>query len=129
MHSVAPPKRPLFRRSELAVRAIGIRCRPTASESLLWQALRRHQLGCEIRRQVPLGRFVADFLVPQAHVVIEVDGPYHSRRRSADARRDAWLGRAGYRVLRLEAEQVEHQLPAAIERIRAELEAARCSAR
>jgi very-short-patch-repair endonuclease len=95
----------------------------------LWQALRRHQLGCEIRRQVPIGRFVVDFLVPEARVVVEVDGPYHSRRRAADARRDAWLGRAGYRVLRLGSELVEQQLPLAIERIRAELEAARCSAR
>jgi very-short-patch-repair endonuclease len=95
----------------------------------LWEAIRRHQLGIQIRRQVPIGRFVVDFLVPEARVVLEVDGPYHSQRRAADARRDAWLGRAGYRVLRLEAALVEHQLPLAIERIHAELVAARCSAR
>ncbi len=67
---------------------------------------------------------MVDLLICQARVVVEVDGPYHCRRRAADARRDEWLRRAGYRVLRLDANLVEHQLPEAIERIRAELKAA-----
>jgi very-short-patch-repair endonuclease len=64
---------------------------------------------------------VADFPAPEVSLVVEIDGPYHSRRQLADARRDEWLRRAGYRVLRLEAELVEHELPVAVERIRAEL--------
>jgi very-short-patch-repair endonuclease len=33
-------------------------------------------------------------------VVIEVDGRQHSQQRSYDARRDAWLKKEGFRVLR-----------------------------
>jgi len=43
------------------------------------------------------------------------------RRAGADARRDETLRRAGYRVLRLEAELVMQQLPLALERIAAAL--------
>jgi very-short-patch-repair endonuclease len=68
------------------------------------------------------GRFIVDLLVPELRLVIEVDGRYHARRRNADARRDRALARAGYRVLRLEAEQVMGDLPAAVARIRTELE-------
>jgi very-short-patch-repair endonuclease len=54
-------------------------------------------------------------------LVVEVDGDYHARRQQADARRDRALARAGYRVLRLEAELVMHDLPAAVARIRDEI--------
>jgi very-short-patch-repair endonuclease len=43
---------------------------------------------------------------PAVRLVIEVDGEYHSRRGTADARRDRVLRRLGYQVLRLEAELV-----------------------
>jgi very-short-patch-repair endonuclease len=65
-----------------------------------------------------LGRFIADLFVPQLRLVIEVDGGYHTERPEADARRDRALARAGYHVLRIEAELVVTDLPAAVERIR-----------
>ena len=63
----------------------------------------------------------SDFLAPELQLAVEVDGKYHTRRPRADARRDEQLRRAGYRVLRLEAELVVRDLPAAVARIRAEL--------
>jgi very-short-patch-repair endonuclease len=57
-------------------------------------------VNCE---QVVIGRFIADFAAPTARLVVEVDGEYPSRRRTADARRDRVLRRLGYRVLRFEA--------------------------
>ena len=77
---------------------------------------------------VPIGRFVVDFLVHQAHLVVEIDGAWHARRAQADACRDRALRRAGYRVLRLAAKLVERDLAAAVERIRAEI-GALCGAR
>jgi very-short-patch-repair endonuclease len=68
-----------------------------------------------------LGRYITDFYAPAAHLAVEVDGGYHARRERADARRDAKLTRAGYRVLRLEAELVMRDLPAALGRIRGAL--------
>jgi len=64
---------------------------------------------------------VVDFLAPAERVIVEVDGSFHELTRSADARRDAALARAGYRVVRLEAELVMHRLPEALARVEAAL--------
>lgn len=49
--------------------------------------------------------------------IVEVDGGYHARREAADTRRDAKLRRVGYRVLRVRAREVLHELPEVLERI------------
>jgi very-short-patch-repair endonuclease len=111
----------LTHRSQLLEqRATHMRRAPTTSEARLFAALRGGQLGVAFRRQVPLlGRFIVDLLAPQLRLVVEVDGGYHEQR--ADARRDRALARAGYTVLRLEAELVMSDLPAAVARVRAAL--------
>jgi len=80
--------------------------------------LRSSQLGVAFRRQVPLLGFIADFYAPSARLIVEVDGGYHVRRKSADARRGHKLVRAGYRILRLEADLVMRDLPAALLAVR-----------
>jgi len=102
----------------LALHAHTMRQAPTDSEARLWRALRSTQLGVAFRRQVPLLGFVADFYAPSARLVVEVDGGYHRRRVNADARRDLKLARAGYRVVRLQAELVMRDLPAAVLAVR-----------
>jgi very-short-patch-repair endonuclease len=105
----------------LAQRAQLMRSNPSWPEQKLWEAIRQGQLGMPFRRQVVVGRFIADFVAPRAKLVVEVDGRCHEQRRAADARRDRVLARLGYRVLRLEAELVVRQLPVALERVRAAL--------
>jgi very-short-patch-repair endonuclease len=96
---------------------------PTASEARLFEALRGGRLGVSFRRQVPvLGRFIADFLAPEVRLVVEVDGLYHTRTTAADARRDRALARAGYRVLRLDAQLVTVDLDSAVARVATEVE-------
>ena len=92
--------------STLNAHAHRMRQAPTDSEATLWRALRARQLGVEFRRQVPVLRFIVDFLAPAARLIVEVDGGYHARRTRADARRDEKLRRAGYRVLRVHADNV-----------------------
>jgi very-short-patch-repair endonuclease len=71
---------------------------------------------------VPLAeRFIVDFYAPRARLVVEVDGGWHARRGAADASRDAKLRCLGYRVLRISAELVMADLPAAVALIRAAL--------
>jgi len=95
---------------------------PTDSEAALCRLLSGRKLGVQFRRQVPLaGRYIADFLAPSAHLIVEVDGACHEGRASADARRDRVLAKLGYRVLRLEAELVLSQPTLALSRIRAAL--------
>jgi very-short-patch-repair endonuclease len=102
----------------LAHRARQMRSEPTISEAKLWQAIAGSRLGAAFRRQAVLGEMIVDFLAPTRHLVVEVDGPYHARRRRADARRDRRLTALGYRVLHLDAALVMHALPAALEKIR-----------
>jgi very-short-patch-repair endonuclease len=97
----------------LAAYAHRLRREPTDSEARLWRALRSSQLGVAFRRQVPVLGFIVDFLAPSVRLIVEVDGGYHARRKSADERRDIKLNRAGYRVLRIDAELVMRDLTAA----------------
>jgi very-short-patch-repair endonuclease len=90
------------RQSVLEQRAREMRLALTASEQVLWQAMRGRQLGVQFRRQVVLGRYIADFFASELKLVVEVDGGYHGRlRERSDERRDRWLHRQGCTVLRL----------------------------
>ncbi len=73
----------------------------TAPEELLWSHLRNRRLGgFKFRRQVPLDRYVVDFLCFDAKLILEIDGPTHDGRLAADAVRTDALGAMGYLVLR-----------------------------
>ena len=110
------------RASVLAQHASRMRHAPTTSEARLFEALRAGPLGVSFRRQVPLlGRFIADLLAPEVKLVVEIDGHYHAGREAADARRERALVRAGYHVLRLEAELVMADVGAAVARVAAEV--------
>ena len=70
-----------------------------------------------------MGPYVVDFLVPEAGLVIEVDGGVHRGREKEDAARDAFLAAQGLRVLRLDAALVMRELPEAVARVRAAMRA------
>jgi very-short-patch-repair endonuclease len=96
-----------FRANTLSTRAMQMRHAPTTSEARLFEWVRGKRLGVAFRRQVPvLGRYIVDLLAPELRLVVEIDGAYHLERGEADARRDRALVRAGYHVLRLDAELV-----------------------
>ncbi len=115
----ARPRKSAHRSAVVAGYAASMRWAPTPSEALLWSALRGRRLGVLFRRQVIVAGYIADFAAVEARLIVEVDGPYHEQRRRADARRDRALARAGYRVLRVEAQLVVRELPVVVERIRA----------
>ena len=63
--------------------------------------LRLHQMdGHRFRRQVPIGRFVADFACHDARLVVEIDGSQHDAASPGEIERTGFLEREGYRVLR-----------------------------
>jgi very-short-patch-repair endonuclease len=77
-----------------------LRREPPATERLLWKLLRNRRLdGLKFRRQLPLGRYVADFVCLRHRLIVEADGPHHTDS-TTDAVRDAWLRSQGFRVLR-----------------------------
>ncbi len=77
-----------------------MRSAPTEAEERLWGALRNRRLdGLKVRRQVPIGPYIADFVCLEAKLIIELDGSQHADS-PRDRMRDAELGRRGFRVLR-----------------------------
>ncbi|MEI9963543.1 MAG: DUF559 domain-containing protein [Caulobacteraceae bacterium] len=79
---------------------------PVATERLLWDLLRDRSLaGLKFRRQVPIGRYIVDFLCLRHRLVVEADGPFHEDS-PRDVERDAWLIAQGFRVLRFRNEEV-----------------------
>jgi very-short-patch-repair endonuclease len=62
-----------------------------------------------------------DFCAPAIKLIIQVDGAIHARKLGADVRRDLKLRRLGLRVVRVSAELLLRDLPAAIAVVRAAL--------
>ena len=91
----------------------------TFTERLLWPELRA--LDQNWRRQVPIGRFTADFCSHGRKLVVEIDGGVHRLEEVAlrDATRDDWLRSQGYRVLRFTAREVELKLSEVVRAIEA----------
>lgn len=76
----------------------------TEAEIVLWTFVRKRSLsGFKFRRQHPIGPYIADFACIQAKLVVEVDGATHwtPEQLAHDARRTAFMERAGWRVLRV----------------------------
>jgi very-short-patch-repair endonuclease len=48
------------------------------AEKVLWQKIKRKQLGYRFLRQFSIGRFVVDFYCPEKRIAIEIDGFTHS---------------------------------------------------
>ncbi len=85
----------------LRLRAKTMRTNATEAEALMWKLLRdRRFVGFKFRRQLPIGRFIVDFVCPSAMLIVELDGSQHAEDKR-DLARDAWLTSRGYRVLRI----------------------------
>nr|MBI2904052.1 endonuclease domain-containing protein [Chloroflexota bacterium] len=93
----------------------------TPAEAKIWAAVRNNQLGVKIRRQHPIGHFIADFCCAATKLVIEIDGDTHAEPGQAayDAPRTAWLEERGHRVIRFTNHDVHHNLAAVLEAIHA----------
>jgi very-short-patch-repair endonuclease len=75
----------------------------TIAETILWRALRGSRFsGPKFRRQVPVGKYVADLLSVEHRLIVELDGRPHNTEEAIahDRTRDSFLIANGYRVLR-----------------------------
>jgi very-short-patch-repair endonuclease len=91
-HQPVPPSKRRFARS--------MRHESTEAEDRLWQELRGRRLDrIKFRRQVPIGRYIADFICLDAKLVVEIDGSQHAESIH-DLERGAELKARGFRVLR-----------------------------
>ena len=82
-------------------RARALRLDMTEAERRVWQVSRSRQMqGHKFRRQVPIGRYIADFVCHEARLIVEIDGSQHDRSSRREAERTEFLQNEGYRILR-----------------------------
>lgn len=106
-------------------RARALRKVMTKSEVILWQSLRREQLGgFKFRRQVPVGPYIADFACVEMKLIVEVDGATHAEddEIAYDARRTRLLELRGWRVWRVLNTDIYEGLDGVVELLLLELE-------
>lgn len=98
------PKHPDWKvPTKLRANARELRRNSTDAERVLWSELRAGRLsGVIFRRQVPIERYIADFICHAAKLVIELDGGQHfsDDGERSDALRSAAIEAKGFKVLR-----------------------------
>jgi SPP1 gp7 family putative phage head morphogenesis protein len=68
-------------------------------------------LGIDYIRQCPIGRYFADFAIPDLMIVIEVDGIFwHKDTKDKDLRRQKILEKMGWQVVRYDDNQLSNML-------------------
>ena len=92
------------------IRARALRQNMTEAERRLWDVLRSRQVNeFQFRRQVPIGRYIADFVCHRAHLIIEIDGGQHDPSAKEETERTTFLQSEGYRGGGLLSQGLLHQ--------------------
>jgi tRNA/rRNA methyltransferase len=97
-----------------------LRRNPTEAERKLWHALTndRRFASHGFKRQTPVGRHVTDVVSFPLRLVIDlVPGDESAAAAKARVERRAWLEQRGYRVVVVQAAEVEADVSAVLERI------------
>ena len=94
---------------------------PTIAEQVLWEHIRDKALGKKFLRQHIIGDYIADFVSPEHHLIIEVDGAYHAERQQLekDEDRTGKLNKMGFRVVRFTNEEILNDIETTIKTIKA----------
>ncbi|PHS37190.1 MAG: hypothetical protein COA91_10785 [Robiginitomaculum sp.] len=95
------------------------------AEAIFWREVRGRIVGgFKFRRQVPIDKFIADFVCESAKLIIELDGHQHADTKDADLARTETLETKGYRVIRFWNHDVYNNLDGVMIEVLAELELA-----
>ena len=92
------PRQPVS--THLRGHARAMRREPTDAEIALWRILRDRRLSMlKFRRQVPIDRYIVDFVCFERRLIVEADGAQHAEN-PRDMTRDAFLAGQGFHILR-----------------------------
>lgn len=93
----------------------------TPEEKLLWEKLRKKQLGVRFKPQHPIENFIVDFYCHQFKLVIEVDGKIHNFQKEYDLGREAELKKYGVKILRFTNSEINNSIDLVLDKIRQNL--------
>jgi len=102
-----------------------LRSNTTKHEQMPWEYLRKNRiLGVRIKRQHPIGTYIADFYCHAAKLVIELDGVSHNSadQKLYDKERTFNLKLDGLKVIRFSNEQIVKDLNNVIAEITKEVQ-------
>ena len=105
---------------DVLLNAKNLRHNMTKEEVKLWNKLKNRQLlNLKFRRQVPIGKYVVDFLCIDKKLIIELDGGQHNEPNNIkyDEIRTEYLKEQGYKVLRFWNNEVWNNIEGVIETI------------
>jgi len=92
----------------------------TEPEQILWHYLRDRRFdGLKFRRQVPIKKYIADFICYEKKLIIELDGSGHLEDKTMkyDKKREEFLTNEGFKVLRFYNTDVFNDIDAVLEEI------------
>jgi cyclase len=96
----------------------------THAERILWMHIKAGIKGCKVRRQHPIGIYVADFYCHKLKLIIEVDGQIHNKKETKeyDAERQTNLENKGYNVLRFSNNEITKDIESVLAKIESKAE-------
>ncbi len=100
--------------------ARNLRKNMTDAEKRLWSRIRRKQLKeIQFYRQKNIGDYIVDFYCPSAKLIVEIDGGQHysGDTRTKDQKRDEFLNRLGFKVLRFSNSDVFENIEGVVQKI------------
>lgn len=100
-------------------RAQYLRKNMTKAELIVWQYIRKEQLGARFRRQVPIGKYIVEFFSLNIGLVVEIDGGQHYDVENAikDEKRSSELNNYGLTVIRYNNHEIFSNIEGVIESI------------
>ncbi len=117
-------KKFIFNTPLLKERRKDLRNNATEPEQLLWQKLKRKQLGEKFIRQYSVGPYILDFYCPSKKLAIELDGSQHTTKdaQKYDHERTLFLNDWNIKVLRFWNSEVSHDLKSVCNKIHSALQ-------
>ncbi len=77
-------------------------------------------LGFKFKRQVPIGKYIADFCCHEKRLIIELDGGQHTEigQINQDKEKESYLRKEKFKVLRFQNIDIDKNLEGVLETIR-----------
>ncbi|MEA1882287.1 MAG: endonuclease domain-containing protein [Candidatus Marinimicrobia bacterium] len=96
-----------------------LRQNTTLHEKIVWNHIRKQQIGYKFRRQVPIGKYVVDFICIELGLIVEINGGYHykAEQMKKDLKRTRYLERLNIKVMRFNNGQVNTNIDGVIEKL------------
>jgi leucyl-tRNA synthetase len=108
----------------LLLHAKEMRKKPTLSEAILWDNLRREKLDVRFRRQHLIGKYIVDFVCLEKGLIVEVDGDYHNTKEQSEIDESRTLEleqKHNFKVIRFSNEEVNKSISIVLNKIQEEL--------